>query len=79
MNRLNLLMASLLLTIRQTERVRGQTVAEYYRAEHAYRGTPRRRHKITDRAARKWRARWIGFCRVVNPDLGLYADFNLGL
>lgn len=76
MNRLNILAASILLTIRQTEQLRGETVAQYYRAEHAPRGTPARRHKITDRRERKLKARWIGLCRFYG---GLDADLALGL
>lgn len=70
--------AQILYAVRETEAQIGQTVAQFYRASHAPRGTPARLHK-RDRQKDKLRARWMGFCRVMNPKLGLYDNYNLGV
>jgi hypothetical protein len=49
---------TLLLAIRQTEAQRGQLLVHHGRADHALRPTQRRRHKLTDRRARKLAARY---------------------
>lgn len=51
----------------------------YQRFAPSNKGTPPRRHKITDRHARKVAARWIGMCRAYDPNKFYSGNYALRL
>lgn len=50
-----------------------------YGSPHRPIGTQARKHRVTDRAARKLRAKWIGVARFYNPDLFWSGRYQLAV